>query len=355
MAGLNDLVFGNSVLRWLLALGLTAGTAFLARLLLRTVASRMTIRATRTGTLLDDCLANFLSRTRLLFLLACALTLGAQVLTLPKTPARYLNLCFPVALILQLAVWSHWGVGLWIDRRFQVDEPEDGASASRAAVMGFILRLGLWSVVLLMLLNVMGFNITTLLASLGIGGIAVALALQNVLSDLFASLAITMDKPFIVGDFISLDQCQGTVQFIGLKTTRIRSLSGEQIIISNGDLLKSRIRNFQDMKERRVLFALCVSYRTPPEGVAALPGELRAIIEAQPKVRFDRAHFKEFGASGLNFEVVYDVLGPDYTLYMDTQQAINLAILVHFRKQGIHFSLPVLPGELLPGPEVKAP
>ncbi len=349
MFGLNDLVLGNSILRWLLTMGVTVGMTVLASLLRRWLASRLAARAERTGTFLDDSLANFVFRTRFLFILACSITLGGQFLNLPKNPERFLNLLFPIALILQLAAWGHWGVGLWIDRRFEVGPAEDGTGASRAAVLGFIFRLGLWSLVLLMVLNVIGFNITTLLASLGIGGIAVALALQNVLGDLFASLAITLDKPFIVGDFITLDQVQGTVQFIGLKTTRIRSLSGELIIISNGDLLKSRIRNFQDMQERRVAFGLAISYRTPAEKVALLPAEFKRIIEAQPKARFERAHFKDFSTSGLSIEVVYDVLDPDYTFYMDTQQAINLAILLAFRQQEISFSFPYLPGEILPG------
>jgi small-conductance mechanosensitive channel len=191
-----------------------------------------------------------------------------------------------------------------------------------------------------MALDAMGFNITTLLASLGIGGIAVALAVQNILGDLFASLSITMDQPFVIGDFIIVDQCVGTVQFIGLKTTRIRSLSGEQIILSNSDLLKSRIRNYKKMLERRVIFWFAIGHSTAVEQVAAVPGQLKRIIEERPQVRFDRAHFQEFNESGLKFEVVYYVLDPDYNLYMDIQQAINLGMLRAFRAEGISFSFP---------------
>jgi small-conductance mechanosensitive channel len=337
MLWLNKVVLGNTLLRWVIAVAVAAGLTALLRLAQRWLGSRLAARSARTGALLDLCLANLLSRTHLLFILAFTLTLGAQFLELPPRPARWLDLLPPIALILQLAAWGHWGIGLWVDRRFLGDH---GTRASRAAILGFILRLGLGSLLLLVALEVLGFNVTTLVASLGIGGIAVALAVQNILGDLFASLSIALDQPFVIGDFIKVDECLGTVQFIGLKTTRIRSLSGEQIIIANGDLLKSRIQNFKRMLERRVLFEFAIGYRTPAGLVGLIPGMLKGIIEQQPKVRFDRAHFKAFSESGLKFEVVYYVLDPDYNIYMDLQQAINLGILETFRTEGISFSFP---------------
>jgi len=350
MLWFDDVLFGNRILLWVIVLGVTAGLAALARLVQRWLARRLGARAARTGALLDDYLANLFSHTHFLFLLALAISLGSQFLNLPPRSARYLDLLAPLAMILQLAGWGHWGIGLWIDRRFRSEPAKDGNSASSAAVLGFILRLGLWSLVLLMSLDVLGFNITTLVASLGIGGIAVALAVQNILGDLLASLSITLDKPFMVGDFITVDLCVGTVESIGLKTTRIRSLSGEQIIISNSDLLKSRIRNFKGLVERRVAFGFAVSYRTPVAQLARLPGQLREIIEALPKVRFDRAHCLELSPAGVRFEVVYFVLDGDYTRYLDCQQAINLVMLETLRREGILLSFPALPGELLPGP-----
>jgi small-conductance mechanosensitive channel len=345
---INKMVLGNTVLRWVIALALVAGLTALARLVQRRLAPRLAARATRSDGLLDLCLANLLARTHFLFILAFSLALGAQLLELPARPARYLDLLPPLALILQLAAWGHWAIGLWIDRRFLGDQ---GTRASRAAIAGFLLRLGLGALLLLLALDVLGFNITTLLASLGIGGIAVALALQNILGDLFASLSIALDEPFAVGDFIKVQESLGTVQFIGLKTTRIRSLSGEQIVMANGDLLKSRIQNFKRMLERRVVFGFALSYRTPAERLARIPADLKRIIEQQPKVRFDRAHFQEFSSLGLKFEVVYYVLDPDYNLYMDVQQAINLAILLNFRDDGIAFSFPEYLAERVPGRE----
>jgi small-conductance mechanosensitive channel len=348
MLWINKMVLGNTLLRWVIAAALAAGLTALVRLVQRRLAPRLAARAIRTGGLLDLCLANLLARIHLLSLLAFTLFLGGQLLDLPARPARYLDLLPPLATIFQFAAWGHWAIGLWVDRRFLGDH---GTRASRAAVAGFILRLALGALLLLLALDTLGFNITTLLASLGIGGIALALAVQNILGDLFASLSIALDQPFVIGDFIKVQEQMGTVQFIGLKTTRIRSLSGEQIIISNGDLLKSRIQNFKRMLERRVVFGFALSYRTPAEQVARIPGDLKRIVEQQPRVRFDRAHFQEFSSLGLKFEVVYYVLDPDFNLYMDIQQAMNLAILENFRDRGIAFCFPDHLAELVPGHE----
>lgn len=182
---------------------------------------------------------------------------------------------------------------------------------------------------------------TALVAGLGVGGIAVALAAQNILGDLFASLTIVFDKPFLIGDFIIVGEHLGTVEHIGLKTTRLRSLTGEQLVFSNTDLLNSRIRNFKRMQERRIVFTIGVSYGTPYHAIAAIPGIIRNIVEDTAQVRFDRAHFKEYGTYSLNFEVVYWVLSPEFALYMDIQQQINLEIFRRFEEEGIQFALPM--------------
>ena len=193
---------------------------------------------------------------------------------------------------------------------------------------------------ILILDNLPGVEITALVASLGIGGIAIALAVQSILSDLFASLSIILDKPFVLGDFIVIDDFMGSVEYIGLKTTRVRSLSGEQLVFANSDLLQSRIRNFKRMAERRVVFTLGVTHRTPAEKLAAIPAWIADIVTAQDMVRFDRAHFQGFGDYALRFEIVYYVLDPDYNRYMDIQQAVNLAIFEKFRAESIDFAFP---------------
>ncbi|MGE3526922.1 MAG: mechanosensitive ion channel family protein, partial [Gemmatimonadales bacterium] len=177
-------------------------------------------------------------------------------------------------------------------------------------------------------------------AGLGVGGVAVALALQKILGDLFASLAIVLDKPFVLGDFIIVDDYLGSIENIGLKTTRVRSLSGEQLVFSNSDLLGSRIRNYGRMFERRVVFSIGVIYQTTKEQLQAIPGIIRTAIEAQDKTRFDRSHFQKYGDFSLDFETVYYVKSPDYNIYMDIQQAINLQIFEEFGKRGIEFAYP---------------
>jgi small-conductance mechanosensitive channel len=197
-------------------------------------------------------------------------------------------------------------------------------------VLGFAAKVVLWSVILLLALDNLGVDVTALVAGLGIGGVAVALALQNVLGDLLASLSIVFDKPFVIGDTITVDDLTGTVESIGLKTTRLRGASGEQLVLANGELLKSRIRNWQRMTERRVVLAFGVPHSTPAAAVERIPAMVRDLIEQQDLLRFDRAHFKGFGAAALDFEAVYWVLSPDHGAFMDRQQAVNLGLLRAF-------------------------
>jgi small-conductance mechanosensitive channel len=204
----------------------------------------------------------------------------------------------------------------------------------------FVIRLVLWSVVALLVLDNLGVDITALVAGLGVGGIAVALAVQNVLGDLFASLSIVLDKPFVNGDFIAIGDLVGNVEHVGLKTTRVRSLSGEQLVFSNADLLSSRIKNFGRMNERRIAFSIGVTYDTPRETLRQIPEMIKRAVESEDEARFDRSHFKEFGDSALMFETVYYVLVPDYAKYMDVQQAINLSIHEQFEASRIEFAFP---------------
>ena len=195
-----------------------------------------------------------------------------------------------------------------------------------------------WSLAALLALENLGIHVGPLLAGLGIGGIALALAVQTMLSDLLASLSIALDKPFGVGDFLVIDDCQGTIEHIGVKSTRMRSITGEQIILGNGDLLKARVRNFGRMIERRSLFQLDVHYETPVTALAAVPAAVREIVEATPDVRFDRCHLLRCAPTTLQFEVVFFVATPDFKAYADAQQSINLRILERFRALGVTFA-----------------
>jgi small-conductance mechanosensitive channel len=296
--------------------------------------------ATRTRTSLDDLLVSLINRTNVLLILLISLWTGTFMLTLNDRTAALIYLVLIVAFIIQVGIWSSHVMDFALDRMIVARADFDPALRTAVGGIGFIGRVIIWSVVALLVLSNLHVNVTTLVAGLGVGGIAIALAVQNVLGDLFASLSILLDRPFVVGEFIVIDSLAGTVEHVGLKTTRIRSLSGEQIVMSNGDLLKSRIHNYKKLAERRIVFGFGVTYDTGYEKLTKIPAMVREIISGVEKIRFDRAHFKEYGDSSLNFEVVYIVLDPDYNIYMDVQQKINLEIYRRFAEQGIEFAFP---------------
>jgi small-conductance mechanosensitive channel len=340
MTILEDLYFGNTLQVWATALVIAAVTFFGLKILQRVVVHRVGKMASRTTTEVDDLVVDVLRSTRMFFLLAVSAYAGSLGLTLPDHVSRLVQTAVVLSLLVQGALWGNRVVSFVLGRALQRRMEKDAASTSTIAALGFVTRLLLWCIVLLLALDNMGVNVTGLVAGLGIGGIAVALALQNILGDLFASLSIVLDKPFVVGDFIIVDDLLGTVEYIGLKTTRIRSLSGEQIVFSNTDLLGSRIRNFKRMYERRIAFSLGVTYQTSYETLAQLGSVLRTIVESVEGTRFDRAHFKGYGPSSLDFEVVYFVQNPDYNVYMDIQQKINLEIYRRFAELGVEFAYP---------------
>ena len=357
MSGLDrTLYYGNSAVDWLLAIGIAFGMALLFLLIHRLLVQRLRMGAD-TGTIfLQDLVVALVFTTWKPFLVLLAIVISIQTLELPLNLDQIAINIFIVVVLFQAALWLNRGIAVWIGRYLREKRESDAAGATTVMMLGFLARLAVWVVMVLMILDNLGVNITALVASLGIVGVAAALAVQNILADLFASLSITLDKPFVIGDFIVMDDVLGTIEHIGLKTTRIRSLSGEQIVVANADLLKSRIRNFKKMYERRVEFTFRVVYNTPLEKLERLPVIIRALIEEQPKTRFDRTHFKEYGESSLIFEVVYFMLDPDFNLYMDIQQAINLAIFRRFQEEGILFGFPtrmvnVAPTATTPLPE----
>ncbi|RMF21258.1 MAG: mechanosensitive ion channel family protein [Deltaproteobacteria bacterium] len=285
----------------------------------------------------DDVLAEVLSATRPWVLAVVAVVLGARSLVLPDAVAWVLRAALTVAIALQIALWGNCLLARWIAAR---QGAAAGAGATGYAAVHFIARLLLWSLVALLALDNLGIDVTALVASLGVGGIAVALAVQNILGDIFCSLSIVFDRPFEVGDFIIVDDLMGTVEQIGIKTTRIRSLGGEQLVFSNSDLVGSRIRNYKRMWERRVVFSFGVTYQTPPEKLERLCDIVREIVGGIEDARLDRVHFARFGDSALVFEVVYYVRKPDYNVYMDVQQAINLSLMRRCREEGVEFAYP---------------
>lgn len=333
-------LLGNSVAAWMAAIAAAAATFLILRVLKAVVLARLRKVAERTATPWDDIIVGLLEKTRSWFYLAVAAWVGSRFLDLSPGLTHALGVLAAVAVILQGASWANQAVTLWLTEQRAVRVETDPGSLTTLNGLSYILRLVIWSAGLLLLLDNVGIDITALVTGLGVGGIAVALAVQSILGDLFASLSIALDKPIVIGDFVVVGDFAGTVERVGLKTTRIRSLSGEQLVFSNSDLLSSRIRNYKRMQERRVPFIVGVTYQTPAAELEAIPGMVKEIIEGLENTRFDRAHFKEFGDSAYLFEFVYYVLSADFVVYRDVQQAINLGICRRFEERGIEIAYP---------------
>jgi len=284
-----------------------------------------------------DLAALLAKRTNSLFIWGVAIWLASRYLAFPGKYERWLTLELVVLLWMQIAIWAMAAVRFAIDRRRQASTGPDTLLKSSMEVILFAAGIVIWGVAALLALDNLGVEIRPLLAGLGIGGIALALAVQTVLADLLASLSIALDKPFGLGDSLTVGDCSGTVEHIGVKSTRLRSVDGEQIIISNGDLVKARVRNFGRLIERRSLFVLQVHYETPVATLAAVPRALREIIEATPDVRFERCHLLRCTATALEFETVYWVTRADYGAWANAQQSINLRILERFRTMEVQF------------------
>jgi small-conductance mechanosensitive channel len=284
-----------------------------------------------------------IARTSRLFLWTIALYLASTQLQFPHRLERLISGAIVLTFWFQRGLWAMAAARLAIDRRARRAGGPDPALAGSLDIIMFIAGLVVWAMVCLLALDNLGIEIKPLLAGLGIGGIAVALAVQTVLGDLLASMSIALDKPFTIGDSLQVDDINGTVEHIGVKSTRVRSISGEQIIISNADILKSRVRNNGRMRERRTAFWLSVTYGTPVEQLRAIPAVVREIIEREPKARFDRCHLLNFSEWALRYEVVFFMTVPDYAAYADAQQAINLAIVERFQAMGVEFAFPSRP------------
>ena len=335
-----NLLMHNSLEAWGGALGMLLITLIVIFIVKWIAINRLDALAKRTSIAFDDAIVSALRATYLLLLFFPALAISANSLDLPKRLTSALAIVATLAFFTQAGIWLNAIAGYLVNNSRQRALETNAAAATSLAAIGFMSKLLIWTLVLLLALDNIGVDVTALVAGLGVGGVAVALALQNILGDLFASLSIIIDKPFEIGDFIIVDSLMGSVEHIGLKTTRLRSLGGEQIIFSNSDLLSARTRNYKRMYERRVVFGFGVLYQTPIEQMEKIPATVRNIIENIEHTRFDRAHFLKFGDSSLDFEVVYWVLSPDYNLYMDIQQEINLSLMRNFEGEGIVFAYP---------------
>ncbi|HEY5376397.1 MAG TPA: mechanosensitive ion channel family protein [Polyangiaceae bacterium] len=329
---------GATLRDWLIALGL-AWAVTLGLVLLRRIVLRRSRRfAERNASRLDDLVVSVLASVRGLFFFALGLWVAAEYVVFSVSVEHAIRTAVAILTLFQVGLSLQAGVRTFAQG--WAGATAAGETRMAASTWAFLASLGIWAVLIVSSLSVLGFQISALLAGLGVGGVAAALAVQNILGDLFASLSIYFDRPFHLGDFIVVGEDMGTVERIGLRTTRVRSLGGEEIVFANGDLTKSRLHNYKRMESRRVLFGFGVEYATPLAELREIPNLVRAIVEAREGTRFERAHFKAYGDFSLDFEVVYFVLSADYNVYMDQQQAINLELFRQFAERGVQFAFP---------------
>ncbi|MDD5428744.1 MAG: mechanosensitive ion channel family protein [Candidatus Omnitrophica bacterium] len=331
--------FGNSVLDYIIALSTLALSLAFVKLVISFFVLRLKKMAEKTAMKFDDLLVSILEKIGLPALYISCFYVSAKILNLPPTADALINALEMIIITFFAArliiMFVNWGIDTYLAKSQQ-----DPIVIRSFGGILWAAKALIWILAATILLDNLGYKVSTLIAGLGIGGIAVAIAAQALLKDFFSYFSIVFDRPFKIGDFIIIGDFMGTVEHIGIKTTRIRSLGGEGVIFSNADLTDSRVRNYRLMEKRRVLFRIGVTYRTPHSKLKEIPGIIENIIKSVPDTAFDRAHFFSYGDFSLIFEIVYFVLSPDYNKYMDIQQEINFAVKEEFEKRGIEFAHP---------------
>jgi small-conductance mechanosensitive channel len=333
------LIYGNTIADWIAAAVIAVAVWSVLWFIRGLVASRYKRYLTGAHPTPVRLLAYLIGNTRQILFLALALYAGKESVTLPAKIERDLSNAVLILILLQVGLWAGRSLRFYLELK-ENDRGPDRSFAGSLDIISFLGRILIWSLIILVALDNLGINITALLAGLGVGGVAVALALQNILGDLFASLSIALDKPFVVGDSLTIDTFTGKVEHIGIKTTRMRSETGEQIVMSNADILKSRLRNFGRASELRTVVTLRVAYDTPTDKLLAIPKMLEQIVTEQTNARFDRCHLKTLGEWALHYELSYFRQNPDQFPLLDLQQAVNFRILEEFRRLEIEFAYP---------------
>jgi small-conductance mechanosensitive channel len=336
---LNQTFMKNTLAAYAIALGILIGGFILIKIFKKIILYRLKKWAEKTETTLDDFLISGIEKSIVpllyfgaLYVALRSLTLSQQVIDVIKVASLFILTFFIVRFISSTIMFT---MSYFIKKQERGEE-----KVRQLRGMTVLINLVIWAIGIIFLMDNLGFNISAVVAGLGIGGIAIALAAQAVLGDLFSYFVIFFDRPFEVGDFIVVQDKVGTVEYTGIKTTRIRALSGEQLVFSNTDLTNSRIHNYKKMERRRVVFSLGVIYQTTADQLEEIPKIVRKIIEDQEDATFDRGHFKSYGDFSLNFEFVYYVIGADYNKFMDIQQSINMKIFRTFEEKGIEFAYP---------------
>jgi len=293
--------------------------------------------AEKTKTKLDDEILRNIKKPIYLSVILVGAYYGLEFLTVLEPHRPLFALIFTIAEILLITFIITRVVNVLV---VWYSEKSKSLSVHILFVLKKIINAVIFIFAFLFILDVSGFDITGLAVGLGVGGIAIAFALQNVLSDVFSAFSIYFDKPFEIGDFIIVGDYAGIVQKFGMKSTRVKLLQGEELILSNRELTTTSVRNFKKLKKRRIVFHLGVTYDTPLKKLEKIPGMIRKIIDDVELAEPDRIHFKEYGDFSLIFEIVYYMKIGDYTKYLDTQQEINFKIKEAFEKEGIEMAFP---------------
>ena len=336
---LNQTFWDNTIQSYLIAAGIFIFGLILVKVLEKIVLYRLKKWAAKTEATIDDLLIKSIEKSIIPLLFYGIFYSAITSLTFVERVSRIIEIAslFIVTFFIVRFVSS----SIMFTISYFIKKQERGEEKARQLRgMTVLINIFVWVIGIVFIMGNLGFDISAVIAGLGIGGIAIALAAQTILGDLFSYFVIFFDRPFEVGDYITVQDKAGTVEYTGIKTTRIRALTGEQLVFSNTDLTNSRIHNFKKMQERRVLFKLTIVYQTPSSSLEEIPKIVRGIIEKHTDVRFDRGHFSSYGDFSLNFEFVYFVISADYVKYMDTHQAINLEIYKEFEKRGIEFAYP---------------
>ena len=336
---LNQTYFGNTVETMLIAVGIFVGGMILIKIVEKIVLYKLKKWAEQTDTTLDDFLISRIEKSIVPLLYFGVFYVALTILALDKKARNIIEIASLVLLTFFIVRFISSTIMFTLTHFIKKQERGE-EKVRQLRGMTVLINMFVWVIGIVFLMDNLGFDISAVIAGLGIGGIAIALASQAILGDLFSYFVIFFDRPFEVGDFITVQDKVGTVEYTGIKTTRLRSLTGEQLVFSNTDLTNSRIHNFKKMQERRVVFKLGVVYQTSAAQLEEIPKLVREIIESHSDVRFDRGHFATYGDFSLNFEFVYFIIGSEYVKYMDTQQSINLKIYNDFEKRGIEFAYP---------------
>lgn len=326
---------------WLIVAGFSVLVVIALKAILKVISYRLRKLAERTSSPWDDIGVDLIDGLKSITMFIWVFSLLIKI-SRPEAALvhKYVHIAVVALTVFQLIIWSKYVVSSWKRIVIKKKTEEDPSSAAALGLLYLTIQAAVISVIVLVGLSELGINIGAMLAGLGVGGIAVALAAQNVLGDLLASLSIVLDKPFVVGDFIVSGDEKGTIEHIGVKTTRVRSLSGEELVFSNKDLLESRIHNFKRMWKRRVVQTFGVVYSTPADVIEEIPKWVEDIIAKHDKLKFDRCHFMAYGASSLDFEFVFFVDDSEYNVFMDYQQKVLIDIFRKFAQEKVDFAFP---------------